>query len=108
LLEQEAKAQEAWVTAQNGEDFKLKMETMQRDLAQLRQTRLAAVSRVQQQRALLDRVSSLMLPAWTVILAGTLVLLVVLAIRRSLPRALPYYALAAVCSLLIVGLASLY
>jgi hypothetical protein len=103
LKEQEVHAGESLVAAQSDQEFASKMEALRSELGLLRVQQSAAVSQVEAQRMQLHRFRSLLLPALAVILGAIAAVLVVLAIRRALPRGLPRYALAGVCSLLVVG-----
>jgi hypothetical protein len=107
LEEKQAKAQEAWVAVQNGKDLTPELMAMEQELHQLQQAQVAAVGRVEEQRAMLDRLHSTGLLALGVMLCAAIVILLVVAIRRRLPRAIPYYALSGVCALLVVGVFSL-
>jgi hypothetical protein len=107
LEDEETKAREAGLAAQSDKTFAVKMEAVQRELAQLQRQQSAVARRVTEQRALIDQVSEALLPALAVLFAAILVVLLVLALRRGVPRVRRYYALAGVCSLLVVGVVSL-
>jgi hypothetical protein len=104
LHEQEAGALRAWNAAQSDKGFMAKMEAMEKELSHLGHMRAAAVDQVQAQRTLVEKVAALTLPVLVVILVVAVVSLLIFALRQSVSRALPYYALAGGCSILVVGL----
>jgi hypothetical protein len=109
LEEQETKAGETLVAAQNDKELPARIEAMQNELAQLHQRQSAAAQQAEEQRVWINKASELLLPAVAVLLTALVVVLLVLAIRRSRPRAilsfvLSDYVLAGVCSLLAVAM----
>jgi hypothetical protein len=104
LSEQFARASQAWTAAQDPTEFRQQVEAQRQHTDQARAAYLAAVANVNAHRNLATRVTAVALPVaaiFLVVLAGFALLI---AVRRSLPRAVPQYATALVCLLVLVGL----
>src|SRR5262249_44406010 len=108
LQEQEARAQQSLAAAQKGDDVQHRLDALHTELAELQDARLAATQQLGEQQARIDHAWALLLPMLTLLLIGAVVFLVILAIRQNLLRALPYYALAGVCSVVIVAIGILH
>jgi hypothetical protein len=108
LREQQDQANKALVAVQNSPDFANQMTALRSQIQEADRARGDALHRLDTQRDQGLQVATYVFPVLAVLLVVLTVYSLVVAIRRSLPGGLPYYATATVCAGIVAGVISFF